>query len=345
MTSFSPGKSRPRADSHVELPLQVATAPEFSADLARYRKLAKALAIQRKSGRGGEPQVRPELSSLSCSTGSAPSPVRRSTHSRTVLASLAAGASVLAAGLVLSSPAGWLRIDDPEVSVPAPPARTDPASDAQPRPQLASTDLATAAQAAFPLEAALIESSVQGAALVDLQHRLRQAEALSDSYAALVIQEKAQRRILEEELAARQVEAVEPELAMLPLPLEVAPLSQPLASTMEAPQPVATSLPPAQIFQTPLLLSPALLDRLMQRALQLREQGDIAAVRLILESGADSGHGPALFQLAETYDPATLSAWRTFGTKGDVAKARELYLRAEGAGIVEATERLKNLPH
>jgi TPR repeat protein len=88
-----------------------------------------------------------------------------------------------------------------------------------------------------------------------------------------------------------------------------------------------------------------MLDRLMLRASQLREQGDIAAARAVLESGADSGHGPALFQLAETYDPDTLSAWRTLGTRGDVAKARELYLKAEQAGVAEATERLKSLPH
>ena len=343
MISFSLPRSGLRADSPVTPPLQSATAPEFSADLARYRKLAKALAVQRKSGQDGGPRARPEPSSALWSNGATSALARRSTPSRTLLASLAAGATVVAAGLVLSSPAGWLRIDDRNANVPGPPAGTDTASEAPPNPRPPGPDLAATGQASLSLEAALIANSAQGAALIDLQHRLRQAQALSDSYAALVVQEKAQRRILEEELAARQTEAAEPDLAMVPSPPEAAPLAPPAASA-EPPQPVATSLQPTQVFQTPVLLSAALLDRLMQRAHQLREQGDIAAVRLILESGADSGHGPALFELAETYDPATLSAWRTFGTKGDVAKARELYLRAEEAGVVEATERLRNLP-
>jgi len=42
----------------------------------------------------------------------------------------------------------------------------------------------------------------------------------------------------------------------------------------------------------------------------------------------------------ETYDPVVLSAWGTFGTQGDVAKAQELYAKALAGGIQEAKDRL-----
>ena len=51
----------------------------------------------------------------------------------------------------------------------------------------------------------------------------------------------------------------------------------------------------------------------------------------------------ALFALAETYDPFVLSEWKTFGTQGDAAKARELYTRALAGGVTQAKERLKAL--
>lgn len=118
-------------------------------------------------------------------------------------------------------------------------------------------------------------------------------------------------------------EPVEPPVAPL------GPAAEPLQSSAGTSAPARTA---------------AVLGRLMVRARELREQGDIAAARTVLERPADDGHGTALFELAETYDPNMLSAWRTLGTKGDVAKARQLYRRAEEAGVVLATERLKGLP-
>ena len=50
-----------------------------------------------------------------------------------------------------------------------------------------------------------------------------------------------------------------------------------------------------------------------------------------------------LLALAETYDPAVLSAWGTVGTQGDVAKARQLYGRASAGGVHEAKYRLSAL--
>jgi hypothetical protein len=48
--------------------------------------------------------------------------------------------------------------------------------------------------------------------------------------------------------------------------------------------------------------------------------------------------------LAETYDPVILSAWGTYGTRGEAAKAREHYAKAQAGGMREAKDRLDALP-
>ena len=47
--------------------------------------------------------------------------------------------------------------------------------------------------------------------------------------------------------------------------------------------------------------------------------------------------------LAETYDSAILTGWGTYGTRGEVTKARELYAKADAGGIQEAKNRLNAL--
>jgi hypothetical protein len=81
--------------------------------------------------------------------------------------------------------------------------------------------------------------------------------------------------------------------------------------------------------------------RLMARARLLLDQGDVGAARTVLERAAETGSASALFALAETYDPAVLSAWGTFGTQGDVGKAQQLYAEAFAGGVQEAKDRLK----
>ena len=83
--------------------------------------------------------------------------------------------------------------------------------------------------------------------------------------------------------------------------------------------------------------------RLIARASALLAQGDIGSARIVLERGAETGSSQASFMLAETYDPAVLSRWRTYGTRGEVTKARELYAKAYAGGIAEAKDRLKAL--
>src|SRR5260370_42528084 len=82
-------------------------------------------------------------------------------------------------------------------------------------------------------------------------------------------------------------------------------------------------------------------ERLMARASQLLDQGNIGVARIVLERAAEMGSASALFALAETYDPAILSALGTLGTQGDVGKAQELYAKAVAGGLREANDRLK----
>jgi len=82
---------------------------------------------------------------------------------------------------------------------------------------------------------------------------------------------------------------------------------------------------------------------LIARASALLGQGDIGAARIVLERASETGSARASFMLAETYDPAVLTAWGTYGTRSEVTKARELYAKAHAGGIPEAKDRLNAL--
>jgi hypothetical protein len=84
--------------------------------------------------------------------------------------------------------------------------------------------------------------------------------------------------------------------------------------------------------------------RLIARASALLGQGDIGAARIVLERATETGSAQASFMLAETYDPGILSAWGTYGTRGEVTKAREFYARAHAGGIAAAKDRFIALP-
>ena len=83
--------------------------------------------------------------------------------------------------------------------------------------------------------------------------------------------------------------------------------------------------------------------RLMARASTLLAQGNIGAARIVLERAAETGSPQASFMLAETYDPIILSMWGTYGTRGEAAKARQLYAKAHAGGIEEAKNRFDAL--
>jgi hypothetical protein len=119
---------------------------------------------------------------------------------------------------------------------------------------------------------------------------------------------------------------------------------KPLA--MDAIKPVAVNQAPATAARgdaKPDPVNAAEVARLVARASVLLEQGDIGSARIVLERAADTGNAQASFALAESYDPLVLRKWGAYGTLGDVAKARDLYARAQAGGIKEARERFDAL--
>ncbi|WP_377827485.1 hypothetical protein ACFKHW_21505 [Bradyrhizobium lupini] len=83
--------------------------------------------------------------------------------------------------------------------------------------------------------------------------------------------------------------------------------------------------------------------KLIARASVLLKEGNIGAARIVLERAVEMGSAQASFALAETYDPLMLSNFGTYGTQGDLTKARTLYARAEAGGIMEAKARFEAL--
>lgn len=193
--------------------------------------------------------------------------------------------------------------------------------------------------------------------LAILRRALQDAEASTARYQELLVQERARNQTLEQQLLAYQQTAPghegdvatkptdSPETTPAPPPDKPAPASVPVddgrlivasaggaSMTMTAQQPAAP-----QVTGNPESA------RLMARASQLLIVGDVAAARIVLDRAVESGDVQALFALAETYDPLSLSAWGTLGTQGDAAKARELYAKALAQGIQEAKDRLNAL--
>ena len=116
---------------------------------------------------------------------------------------------------------------------------------------------------------------------------------------------------------------------------------------------LTNSKPPSDVTRTPAATERSTaaataggmseIARLMARANALLAQRDIASARIVLERAVDLGSAKAAFALAETYDPIVLAAWRTFGTLGDVARAKQLYAKARAGGVLEAQDRLNAL--
>jgi tetratricopeptide (TPR) repeat protein len=150
----------------------------------------------------------------------------------------------------------------------------------------------------------------------DALHQARQqSEAAMASFAQSLAQERDRNQQLEQQLATRRDAVPEP----------VSPAAEPTSDK-----------PPTEKADPDVL-------RLMARASLLVIQGDIGAARIVLERAAEFGSAAALFALAETFDPAVLSAWGTVGTQGDAAQAGDLYAKALAGGVAEAKDRLATL--
>jgi TPR repeat protein len=87
----------------------------------------------------------------------------------------------------------------------------------------------------------------------------------------------------------------------------------------------------------------ARLDDLITQASQRVERGDVAGARQMLATAEEGSQGPAMFALAETYDPNMLAAWGSRGVSADVARARALYRKALNLGVANARNRLDAL--
>ena len=114
-----------------------------------------------------------------------------------------------------------------------------------------------------------------------------------------------------------------------PLAISQASRHQPEVAVVRPEQP---AVPEAHVSQEAM--------RLIARASALLGQGDIGSARIVLERATEMGSARASFMLAETYDPRILSAWGTYGTRGEVTRARELYAKAQAGGIQEAKDRV-----
>lgn len=71
--------------------------------------------------------------------------------------------------------------------------------------------------------------------------------------------------------------------------------------------------------------------------------GDVVAARRLLQISDLSANGPALFMLAETYDPTVLAALGTPGLMAQAPTARRYYESALALGVTAAAMRLEQL--
>jgi capsular exopolysaccharide synthesis family protein len=188
-------------------------------------------------------------------------------------------------------------------------------------------DLATARRELETQAAALAEA---GDNRVQSEQRLTKVETSAAALRELLAHERARNQGLEQQLATRQ--AVPPsDSGNATKSLQNDPGSTNGSAPAAARQPVQEASVPE-------------LQHLMSRASQLLGQGNIGAARIVLEQAAEKGSAPALFMLAQTFDPFMLSAWGALGTQGDVEKARQFYANAFASGVPEAKDRLAALP-
>jgi septal ring factor EnvC (AmiA/AmiB activator) len=220
-------------------------------------------------------------------------------------------------------------------------------------------ELATARRELETQAAALTKAADKTAhnqQLSELRQALQRTEASAAAYQESLAQDRSRNQGLVQQLAARRDATpdrrrnVTASLSDTPGPTQPPAADQPATGRLPtSEQPAMAAAPadntPATAAQLAAPQSPADPDapRLMARASLLLSQGDIGAARSVLDRAAETGSAPALFALAETYDPFVLSAWRTLGTQGDAAKARELYARALAGGVQEAKDRLNAL--
>jgi hypothetical protein len=192
--------------------------------------------------------------------------------------------------------------------------------------------------------------------LAILKRALQEAETSTAAYQELLAQERARNQSLEQQLLARQETASDPKGGDATEGADSSGATPTLASDKSSTVAPSSDDKPLIVASannrsvTTVAAQPVVsgggnpeADRLVARANQLLIVGDVAAARIVLDRAAELGDAQALFTLAETYDPLSLSAWGTLGTQGDAAKARELYAKALAGGVQEAKDRMNAL--
>ncbi len=130
-------------------------------------------------------------------------------------------------------------------------------------------------------------------------------------------------------------------IIVLPAPPAPPKPATPVVAAQPPPVPSATPPSPPAAAQPRLSMDED--TALIERGRLLARNGDIAAARLLFERAADAGNGRAALLLGETFDPEVLAGMGVLGAKGDLAKARRWYARANELGVPLAAERLKAL--
>jgi hypothetical protein len=211
-----------------------------------------------------------------------------------------------------------------------------------------------AAQSQKAVEEAGQQKQTAEGAMADLQQLLQQeqkktaalTEEVGAARQAMTANAEQQRRALDEAQAraaalASELTGTRREIATHATPSQVAferAANSQFAQATQAVEAEASKQPAAAVSQ-----GRPEVPRLMARASALLGRGNIGGARIVLERAAETGSAQASFALAETYDPSILSAWGTYGTRGDATKARELYAKAHAGGIQEAKDRLNAL--
>jgi len=186
---------------------------------------------------------------------------------------------------------------------------------------------------ALPRELAMARREIEAnaAQLTKARDDAAQFRQIAERTTAELQQERDKAKPLSRELTMAQ-RAIDARAALEPTPNSL------ITQTTQAVEAAAPAQPAAAEAQ-----SNSEAARLMARASTLLARGNMGAARIVLERAAETGSAQATFMLAETYDPVILSKWRTYGTRGEATKARELYAKAQAGGIEEAKNRLDAL--
>jgi hypothetical protein len=90
-------------------------------------------------------------------------------------------------------------------------------------------------------------------------------------------------------------------------------------------------------------LSPSVEQPMLDQAMALLQNGDVASARLLYEHLAKKGSALGALSLAKTYDADVLLGLGVVGMRPDRAEARRWYERAAELGSPEARQRLETL--